>query len=84
MECANLQNYVVIPGEDSVISQKDFCFQLNFHLRHEADEKVCAVGSERRLVFEGSKSFINEHGVTNSSGRSLESIDHRLIASLMY
>ena len=81
---ANLQVYINIPREDSVISLLNSYLELNFDVLHVRTNNRYADGNDIRLVNLGPIALFSNYKLTTSSGKHLENIDHSQIVSLMY
>ena len=81
---ANSQTYIILPGENSVISLLNRFIILNFDLVQAGTNKRYVDGNDTRLVSLDSIALFRNHKLTASSGKRLEDIIHPHIVSLMY
>ena len=80
----NSQIFIIVPGEDSVISLLNSYLDLNFAVLHAATNNRNAEGNDMRLVNLGPIALLSKYNLTNSSGKNLEAVSHAHIVSLMY
>ena len=80
----NLQVYINIPREDSVISLLISYLELDFDVLHTVTNNRYVDGNNIRLVNLGTIALFSNYKLTTSSGKHLENIDHAHIVSLMY
>ena len=80
----NIQIYINIPREDSVISLLNSYLDLNFEVIKKADNSRYGNGNDIRLVNLGPIALFSNFKLTTSSGKRLEDVSHAHLVSLMY
>ena len=80
----NIQIYINIPREDSVISLLNSYLDLKFEVIKKADKSRYGNGNDTRLVNLGPFALLSNFKLTTSSGKHLEDISHAHLVSLMY